>query len=82
MMACCEYTYEQYVNLDGTVDQEAYAAIVEKYRPEPIECPNEGCENQGWYAQIMDGDWEQEQCEFCNCEPNSVYNRNLEKEQE
>jgi DNA repair exonuclease SbcCD ATPase subunit len=41
-------------------------------------CPN--CGNVGWYAvqrpnrNTGDAEWEQEQCEFCYTEPNSVFN--------
>ena len=37
-------------------------------------CPN--CPNQGWYVHPNNytGEPEQVQCEFCECEPNSVFN--------
>jgi len=45
-------------------------------------CPN--CPNQGWYVQPNQytGEPEQEQCEFCECEPDSVFNtiRSIQQE--
>jgi hypothetical protein len=29
MMACCEFTYEKYINDDGSVDMEIYNKLVE-----------------------------------------------------
>lgn len=41
-----------------------------------LQCPNSGCNNQGWYPQqIADDEWEQVQCEFCYCVDDSVYER-------
>ena len=41
-----------------------------------VECPNEKCGNRGWYpVQVSDVDWEQEQCEFCYCHPNSRFRK-------
>lgn len=30
--ACCNYTYEKYLNTDGSFDQDAYDKIVEKHK--------------------------------------------------
>lgn len=39
-----------------------------------IKCPN--CNDQGFTPrQIDDDEWEQEQCEFCYCVSESVFNR-------
>lgn len=34
MMACCQYTYQNYINEDGSFDQEAYDKIVEDSKEE------------------------------------------------
>ena len=47
---------------------------IEGYGPAPIQCPN--CNNTGGYPiPDGDGDWQEEQCEFCWTEPNSIFNR-------
>ena len=46
---------------------------MEKHEPE--NCPNSYCGNSGGYP-VPDGhgDWQEEQCEFCWTNPNSVFN--------
>ncbi len=71
---------------DYWVDPEIAKARIEKYlavsqdlnrmaKEEPtLNCPN--CPNQGWYPEYgHSGEPVQIQCEYCNMEPNSVYNR-------
>ena len=32
MMPCCDYTYEKYINRDGSIDYEEYEKIVKAYK--------------------------------------------------
>ena len=34
MMPCCEFTYEKYINDDGSVDMEIYNKLVENSKKE------------------------------------------------
>jgi hypothetical protein len=46
-----------------------------------LKCPNTGCNDTGCIdRQVGDDDWEQEQCEFCWCVDDSIFNRGLAKE--
>lgn len=44
-----------------------------------LDCPY--CDNEGWYVVTdMHGEMEQEQCQWCNVEPNSKFNKRRQLE--